>query len=73
LEVSPILIEDEWIEDEELLRERVDFCMHEREKAQNAFTVKYRISLDPEANKWELCAEVLSRKDIVELLSEPWA
>ncbi len=68
----PDTIEDDWIENEENLRERMDSYIHERENAQNAFSVKYRTSLDPESNKWELCAEVLSRKNIVDVLSEPW-
>ncbi len=68
----PDTIDDDWIEDEEELRERMDTYIHERKKAQDAFSLKYRTSLDPEANKWELCAEVLSRKDIIDVLSEPW-
>lgn len=68
----PDTIEDDWISDEERLRERMDSYIHERQKAQNAFTVKYRATLDPEANKWELCARVLSRRDIVETLTAPW-
>ena len=68
----PDTIEDDWIADEEHLRERLDSYIHERQNAQNAFSVKYRTSLDPAANKWELCAEVLSRRDIVEILSAPW-
>ena len=68
----PDTIEDDWIEDEENMRERMNSYIHERENAQNAFSDKYRTSLDPEANKWELCAEVLSRKNIVDVLSEPW-
>lgn len=68
----PDTIEDEWIDDEEKLRERVDVYISERKNAQDAFTVKYRTSNDPEANKWELCERVLSRKDIVDVLSEPW-
>ncbi len=68
----PDTIEDDWIENEENLRERMDSYIHERKNAQNAFSVKYRTSIDPEANKWELCAEVLSRKNIVDVLSEPW-
>jgi hypothetical protein len=51
----------------------MDFYIHERDNAQNAFSVKYRASIDPEANKWELCAEVLSRKNIVDVLSELWS
>jgi superfamily II DNA or RNA helicase/DNA-binding Lrp family transcriptional regulator len=68
----PDTIDDEWIEDEEELRRHVDAYVHERDKAQDAFSVKYRTTLDPEANKWELCSEVLSRKDIVDVLSLPW-
>ena len=68
----PDTIEDEWIDDEEKLQERIDSYIHEREKAQDAFTLKYRNSIDPEANLWERCAVVLSRKDIVDKLSESW-
>jgi SNF2 family DNA or RNA helicase len=68
----PDTIEDEWIDDEEKLQERIDSYIHEREKAQDAFTLKYRNSIDTEANLWERCAEVLSRKDIVDKLSESW-
>ena len=46
--------------------------MHERKKAQDAFSVKYRGTLDPDAHLWERCATVLSRRDIVSKLSEPW-
>ncbi len=69
----PDTIEDDWIEEAENMQERMDSYIHERKNAQNAFSVKYRSSLDPEANKWEMCAEVLSRKNIVDVLSEPWA
>ncbi|MBF0543189.1 MAG: DEAD/DEAH box helicase family protein [Candidatus Riflebacteria bacterium] len=69
----PDTIEDDWIEDEENLRERMDSYIQERENAQNVFSVKYRSSLAPDSNKWELCAEVLSRKNIVDILSEPWS
>jgi len=68
----PETIEDEWIDDEQNLRAQMDSYLHEREKAQNAFSVKYRASVDPEANKWEFCSQVLSRRDILERLSNPW-
>ncbi len=70
--ILPDTIEDDWIENEENLRERMDRYIHEREKAQNAFSVKYRVSLDPDSNNWERCARVLSRKNIIDILSEPW-
>lgn len=68
----PDTIDDEWIEDEEELKSRMNEYMHERKKAQDAFTVKYRGTIDPEAHLWERCASVLSRRDIVSKLSEPW-
>ncbi len=68
----PDTIEDEWIQDEEELQERMDEYMHERERATNAFSVKYKATVDPHQNKWELCEKVLSRRDIIDKLSEPW-
>lgn len=68
----PDTIEDEWIQDEEELQERMDEYMHERERATNAFSVKYKATVDPHKNKWELCEKVLSRRDIINKLSEPW-
>jgi superfamily II DNA/RNA helicase len=68
----PDTIDDEWIQDEATIRERMDEYIHERKKAQNAFSVKYKASVDPDANKWEYCNEVLSRRDITNKLSKPW-
>jgi len=68
----PDTIDDEWIDEEERLKERMDEYMHEREKAQNAFSIKYQSTLNPEAHLWEKCAKVLSRRDIINKLSEPW-
>lgn len=68
----PDTIDDEWIQDEEELRDRMDEYIHERDKAQDAFSVKYRSTLDPQAHLWERCSRVLSRRDVVAKLSEPW-
>ena len=68
----PETIQDDWIEDEVSLRSHIDTYVHEREDAQNAFSVKYKSTVDPDGNKWEYCAQVLSRKDITQKLSEPW-
>ncbi len=46
--------------------------MHERNKAQNAFSLKYGDHLDPHAHLWERCAEVLSRRDMMKILRKPW-
>ena len=68
----PDTIDDEWIQDETLLKDRIDAYINERKEAQNAFSLRYRGTVDPEANRWERCAEVLSRQDITKKLSEPW-
>jgi superfamily II DNA/RNA helicase len=68
----PETIEDEWIDDEKILRVKMDEYIHERDKAQNAFSVKYRSSVDPNANKWEYCSQVLSRRDVNDRLAHPW-
>jgi len=68
----PETIEDDWIDDEEKLREKMDEYIHERERAQNAFSVKYKSSVDPEAHKWEYCSQVISRRDVTTKLSSPW-
>ena len=68
----PETIDDSWIENEEELANKMNEYMHERKNAQDAFSVKYRETIDPEALLWERCATVLSRRDIVSKLSEPW-
>ncbi len=68
----PDTIDDDWIDGEEELKERMDVYIHERKQAVDAFFVKYRSTIDPEANLWERCAAVLSRRDIINALSEPW-
>ncbi len=68
----PDTIEDDWITSEENLKSRMDQYMHERNKAQNAFELKYSATVDPNANLWERCEKVLSRRDILNLLSKGW-
>ncbi|RJO96336.1 DEAD/DEAH box helicase [Exiguobacterium sp. RIT452] len=68
----PDTIEDDWIKDEEQLKDRMNEYIHERKKAQDAFSLKYRGTIDPEAYLWERCTSVLSRSDITRKLSEPW-
>ncbi len=68
----PDTIEDEWIESEEKLEEMMDKYMHLRQKARNVFELRYKDTLDPDKNRWELCSRVLARKDVVEKLSESW-
>ena len=68
----PDTIDDDWIQEESELEARMDAYMHERKSAVDAFSVKYRSTLDPKANLWERCSMVLSRRDIINTLSEPW-
>jgi superfamily II DNA or RNA helicase len=69
----PDTIEDDWIQDEEEMKKRMDKYVHERNNAQNAFSVKYQAAINPDGNRWELCSKVLSRRDISDKLSAPWS
>lgn len=68
----PDTIEDDWISNVEQLEQRMDEYMHLRARARNAFEIRYQETIDPDRDRWELCAEVLSRRDIVDKLSESW-
>ncbi|MFZ1242436.1 MAG: phospholipase D-like domain-containing anti-phage protein [Anaerolineae bacterium] len=68
----PDTIDDEWIENVEELEVKMDQYIHLRQLAKNAFELRYESSVEPEANRWELCSRVLSRQDIIAKLSEPW-
>jgi SNF2 family DNA or RNA helicase len=68
----PDTIEDEWIESAETLEEQMDRFIHLRKNAKDVFELRYKETIDPDANRWELCSRVLSRKDIQEKLSEAW-
>ena len=68
----PDSIETDWIENAEELEKRINIYMHERENARNAFDIRYNDDTNPDANNWEQCTKVLSRKDINDLLAKPW-
>jgi superfamily II DNA or RNA helicase len=68
----PDTIEDEWIENVEELEEKMDEYIHLRDRARNVFEVRYQETIDPDKHRWELCSRVLSRRDIVDMLSIPW-
>jgi hypothetical protein len=68
----PDTIEDDWIENAEKLEEMMDQYIHLRQKARDVFELRYKETVDPDKNRWELCSRVLSRKDVVEKLSESW-
>ena len=56
----------------EKLKEVMDKHIHLNNQAQNVFEIRYQETIDPEKDRWELCSKVLSRRDIVDRLSEPW-
>jgi superfamily II DNA or RNA helicase len=68
----PDTIDDDWIESIEKLEAMMDEYIHLRQQARNAFEIRYEESVDPQKDRWELCSRVLSRRDVVERLSEPW-
>lgn len=68
----PDTIDDDWIDTEEKLDEMMDKYIHLRQQARDVFEIRYQETIDPNKNRWELCSRVLSRRDIVDRLSEPW-
>jgi DNA-binding Lrp family transcriptional regulator len=68
----PDTIDDEWIEDVEKLEEMMDQYLHLRKQARDAFEIRYERQVDPDKDRWELCARVIARRDVIERLSEPW-
>jgi superfamily II DNA or RNA helicase len=67
----PDVIEDDWIEDIETLDLKLSGFI-ERKKTANAFDLRYSDTVDPKGEPWERCAEVLSRRDVVERMSRGW-
>lgn len=68
----PDTIEDEWIENIEHLEEKMDQYIHLREQARDVFEIRYQETIDPDKDRWELCSRVLSRRDVIDKLSQPW-
>lgn len=68
----PDTIEDDWIESAERLEEMMDQYVHLRQRARDVFEMRYQETIDSDANRWELCSRVLSRRDVVDRLSESW-
>ena len=68
----PDTIEDEWIHDVETLNERLREFTSRREATANAFDFRYSDTINPEGPAWEKCERVLSRRDVVQLMSKGW-
>jgi len=60
-----------WIESVEKLEDMMDeYIQLQRKRAMhlNSVSSKFR----PDRDRWELCARVLARRDVVDRLSVPW-
>ena len=68
----PDTIDDEWIEDAAHLVQQVDHYIHLRDQARTAFEIRYQATVDVDAYRWERCAQVLSRRDIIDRMAQPW-
>lgn len=67
----PDVIDDDWIEDEEKLDERLREYTERRKRA-NAFDLRYAGDVTPKGERWELCEKVLARHDVKQRLSRGW-
>jgi superfamily II DNA or RNA helicase len=68
----PDTIDDDWIENAEKLDEMMNQYIHMRQQTRNIFDERAEAMLSPNEERWELCERVLSRRDVVERMSEPW-
>ena len=68
----PDTIEDEWVASAEELEKMMDKYIHLRRENRNVFDDRNQKSIIPDQNRWELCSNVLSRKDVLNILSDPW-
>ena len=68
----PDTLQDEWLDDQRNLADEMDKYISKRKYAHDVFESRYRSTISPDENRWELCSRVLSRKDVNERLSVPW-
>lgn len=50
----------------------MDKYIHLRKQARDVFELCYERQVHPAKDRWKLCSRVLSSRDIVDWLSEPW-
>lgn len=67
----PDTIKDEWIEDIETLGERLDEYIN-AQKTATGFDLRYTGTMMPPEKDWREFADVLSRRDLVTLMSSAW-
>ncbi|MBC3807035.1 DEAD/DEAH box helicase family protein [Undibacterium seohonense] len=67
----PDTIKDEWIDDIEALGERLDEYINAQKKA-TGFDLRYTGTMMPPDKDWREFTEVLSRRDLTDLMSSSW-
>lgn len=67
----PDTIADDWIDSAARLEAELDRFIVDRREA-NAFDVRYSATVEPKEAPWSACERVLSRRDLVEVLSRAW-
>lgn len=68
----PDCLDDEWIEDIEEWIKKADTHMQLRGQFDNIFDQRYGKTLSADQDDWATCSQVLSRRDIQDLLSRQW-
>ena len=68
----PDVLDDDWIEDEEKLRENLKDYILNREGVESAFDIRYNDTIRPDGPDWRACEEVISRSDLKEELLKGW-
>lgn len=64
-------IEDEWIEDIEHLNELMDQFIEKKRRA-TGFDIRYNACLEADEDGWRNCTQVLSRRNIEDLMRKGW-
>ncbi len=67
----PDTIKDEWIDDIETLGEKMDEYINAQKEA-TGFDLRYNNTIKATEKEWRECSNVLSRRDLSELMSKGW-
>jgi hypothetical protein len=67
----PDTIKADWIEDIENLDRHMEQFIEAQKKA-NGFDLRYNESLEPSSKTWSLCSDVLSRRDLKDIMQGKW-
>lgn len=69
----PDILEDDWIDDIDEFRQKMDSYLHLQEGREDVFGNRYRSSLsDTDRERWLTWSRVIARADLDHTLREPW-